>query len=456
MPRFVVARIARSAAAVLLGLGPVVLGSMVLVVGLWSPAPHGVAADRAAATAALSVGASFDDRGALRPDVLNQVLGGLIGGRLALDAQSYEALRQARVSVVDLIAASVALKTLDQFLALEPTPRELLELLAETLAQRGDPAAGPLRALADAATAQGRARVGDWLVVAQGSRESALELVLSVLDLVRVSAIAGSGSRLVSFDSLADAAPGIARVGLRAFILAPPRIAVGPAGQDAQGAWLTEVRSPQIRVELALEATARVTGLGNSPLTLTVYQTSSEAIARLRGLECGSRASLTAVAAPGGARIGIGSFTDIESGERVTPANLAELRLLGAPVVRMSAANEVELQSPAETLVFQGPFQPRSGERAKLRQLAGTALPEVVSGAVAQLGNELVVRVARLGAVPVGFAQGRSASETEAILGSLLRQVPDLLTPVLQVFGIQAGGAELTILSVHSASGGPC
>jgi uncharacterized membrane protein len=153
--------------------------------------------------------------------------------------------------------------------------------------------------------------------------------------------------------------------------------------------------------------------------------------------------------------MGIGSFLDIASGDRVAPANLAELRLLGAPVVRMTAANEVELQSPAQTLVFKGPFRSQ-GESEAQSQLAGTALPDVVSEAVRQLRNELVVRVVRLGAVPVGFSQGRSASETEAILGSLLSQVPELLTPVLQAFGIQAGGVELTVLSVHRASGGPC
>jgi uncharacterized membrane protein len=361
------------------------------------------------------------------------------------------------VTLAELLAASAQAGTVEELLALDASAGDFLEIVASALSQRGDPAAVSVGALAAAASAGGTAHVGDWLHVATGGGEQALDAALNVFDLVRSSIIAANGQNALVIQPLAIAVPGVAQATLRVVAVEPAQIAIGPPGQDASGTWRTQVSSAQVRAELSLRALSALTLIGSAPVTLTVYSNTAESTARLRSIQCASAdhpATRVAVdVEPGLWRFGIGAFSSISGSDATAPVQIAQLNLLGSCVARVTATDDRSLQSPAQTLLFDGPFVPRLEAPApEHTQSVSVDMDTAVAAAFSGLGSQLDVDVSSCGgpSLPLGVTQALIENTAEGILVPLFAQIPALLTPALEVLGVETGGAELTVLSVHT------
>jgi uncharacterized membrane protein len=182
----------------------------------------------------------------------------------------------------------------------------------------------------------------------------------------------------------------------------------------------------------------------------------AETTARLRAILCASAEEpatrVSIEAEPGLWRYGIGSFSSISASDAVAPVQIAELRLLGNCVARVTASDDRSLQSPAQTLLFEGPFVPRIEEPApEHTQNVSADMDAAVAAAFADLGSQLDVNVTTCGfPLPLGVTLAQIENAVEAILVPLFAQIPALLTPALEVLGVETGGAELTVLAVHT------
>ncbi len=385
--------------------------------------------------------------------VLNQLLGALFGASVDLTSSDYDEVLGTSVTLGELVDASGGADGVAGFLALELGAGELLDLAVVALTERGEPAAVQLGELALAAGATDAFRVGDLLVVSEDS-ENARDASINLLDLASAAAQIGRGPATATLDPLSIDIPGVARTTLRLSIREPPQIAIGPPGQNQDGTWRTELRTARVRMELSLEALSTLGVLGAGPVTLTFTTSVARSLVRLRTIQCaraGDPVTRVGVEAePGIAELGIGDFADLESDAAAQPAQIVEVRLLGTPVARVSALLQLSISRPSEILEFEGPFVPRIVEPApEHTQRAGADLATIVGSATSSLEANLNLQVVVLGVLPLGVTSGTILNQTTSVLDPLYQAAAVALVPVLRALGLEVGGVQVTVLSVH-------
>ena len=413
------------------------------------------AVGRSTAIAALRLGSSLGDSDSERSGLLNDLFGALLGSAVSLDVLSYQGLLDARVRLSELVAAEASAGTLEELLALELSAGELLTLVASALDTQGSLAAVSVADLAAAATFTGSVPVGDWLTVTSAGEGVALDAVLNVFDLVRTGIVAINGQNVLVVDPLTLSVPGVATTSLRMIVVEAPRIAVGPPGQDEEGAWRTEVRTGQGRIELALEAQATLP-VGSATLTLPIFARLAESSARLRSVHCArfddpiSRATVEADA--GAAQIGIGVFADLETSDLTVPGTLVEIEVLGIPVARVEGQSIYATSSTSSEVVFEGPFVPYIEAPAEEHTArVGSGDPDAaLDAARATFVEDPGLEVTVLGILPLGTSAADIEDDSLAVLEPLLEELPALLELVLETTGLGLAGGDLTLLSLET------
>lgn len=179
----------------------------------------------------------------------------------------YQGLAAADVTL-DQLRVAGAFGSVDQLLAAQMTFAQYAALTLVALTNEnggtGGASAEALNALAVAATATSTTTftLGQMIEVHQGTGGSAagggvgvgpvelnvLETTVSVAMLSAAVDIANGGSALSI--PISTTIPGVTTSTMRLAVIEPPVIAVGPAGTDASGNWLTQARTAQLRAQI--------------------------------------------------------------------------------------------------------------------------------------------------------------------------------------------------------------
>jgi uncharacterized membrane protein len=226
--------------------------------------------------AALTIRSTLASIDGARASLLNAVLGGMLGGSLALDAVAYDGLATSRLQLLaylDQLALTlgIAAGRYEQVLDTAVPVGTLLQAAATVLTRQGDTAQATLGALdalrlaANVPGAQPLVRLGSLIRVQSGTPAAALAVDLQVFQLVEAMVQLANGSNgLVA--SVPLGVPGLVNLTASARVIEPPQLsAIGDPGLarlDPTGPNAIAVRTAQVRTLITVELPL-LTGLAN-------------------------------------------------------------------------------------------------------------------------------------------------------------------------------------------------
>lgn len=396
------------------------------------------------AVAGFSLGSFIASLNTADSSLLNGVLGGLLGGAVDLNLVGYQGLAAGSVTLAQLQTA-LGLGTLDEVLSANLTLAELLAASITALNNKGDAAslnaANILGSLQAAVSSSLSLRVGELLKVDTGKPQSAANAEVNLLQMLLLGAeLANANSSSFINVPLAVSVPGIASINLKMAMVDKPSIAIGPARRGDDGEWVTKAHAAQVRLRLDLTLLGAV---GGGVVRLPIYIEGGAADAALTGIQCRAPKDdslVTIQTQPQLLTAYIGEVSDAAMQNHSAPVTVNDATLVNVPgLVRITGRASVPVQSPAQELVFNGPFNSSNTQTA-----AGTSLG---IGGLLQSGLHLDTQVLGL-TLPVVGALLESTLST--LLGGILGPVLDgVLDPLLSLLGLRLGGADVTAFHLN-------
>lgn len=397
-------------------------------------------ATRTPPVAGFSIGSGLVSLDTSRSALLNAILGGLLHTSLNLDAVSYQGLATAHVSLLDLVKADANVGTVDELLAADLSLAEVLHLSAQALGQ-DDILYADLENLANLqATGDLHLRLGDLIRLSVADGAAAANAQINVLQLITMAAEVANGQHFLDVPMLGINL-GIATLDLSLSLIEPPSIAIGPAGKDASGNWLTQAHTAQARLKLdlkVLDVLGPLLGI-HVPLYIEV----ARGDAWLESIECRTPrddSSVVIGATSGIASVYIGevnadAMTNTETAATVQTATL--LNVLG--LIKAEAKVAVNLPGGAGDLEFNGPFDANNTQR-----ISGLSTVGLADSLVNKMGSgdpQTVLKVTLLG-IPLNLSA--ILDLLLPVLEPVLGLLDSLLAPVLSLLGLQLGYADVT------------
>ncbi|AOE87649.1 TadG family pilus assembly protein [Pseudomonas sp. TCU-HL1] len=425
---------------------------------------------RRSALAGFSLGSGLASLDSQQSAVLNSLLGNLLGTTLSLDAVSYQGLANARLNLLELnqnlpaaarldLSAGNVQQLLDTRLSLD----QVLDATVAAANARETLAVGVrngLNSLTNVSLGATQVKLADILnvVTPANGGQQALRTDLSVLDMV--SALAFLANKAHAVDVGLGLNLGLANLGLKVYVIEPPKIAIGLPGRDANGKWRTQVSTAQVRLEVG----GKVDVLGLVRVDLGLHLDVAQGWAALQSITCGpilpGTRQVTVLTQPGIASLGLGRYSNITSSTQASPVTVTALPGITGLEVQVSGSANISNGQPTETSFTVSPSQPVPQQKRVATQ-AGEALADGLS----ELANSLEVDVVvtkdcgllglgcLIGGLTKGVIESTLGPTIESTLGSLIPLIGQVvLEPVLKLLGIELGYADVRLMELDTSA----
>ena len=200
--------------------------------------------------------------------------------------------------------------------------------------------------IASAAISNATIKLGDLLDITTPDAEAAGKVGLNALSLITSTALIANGNSAISLP-LAVSVPQIASIDAQVDIIQPPRIAIGPIGNDGDGNLCTTLTTAQVEASVNVNTDLSLAGIGVH-LDLALAATVAQGSAGLSNIQAGhDSVQVNIDANPGIASVNLSNASGA-GGARV----YATLPLVGYAEIATLSMN-VPVQPPTpETLVF--------------------------------------------------------------------------------------------------------
>jgi len=349
-------------------------------------------------------------------DLLNALLGELLSTSLSLSVLSYEGLATADLSLADLLRVQGGVSTVHELLEAEMALGDLLNLMADGLAEAGTangPAIAALEELSSGIGNDATIRLSDILAVSAPNEDATTELSLNALSLVMAAAMFASEESTVTIS--------IAGLETEITIQQAPLLAVGPSEGDN----CTMARTAQLSLGVSASAALPLVGSVNLTLNAAVAQGTAELT---EFSDDGSASNVVIAATPG--------LTSISGS-----ATLVVDPLLLPPTSVPVGINVPLNPGTAQNLEFEVPHP------------AADNLPQTQPTANA-LGDSLQNALQEDDILTLPPALGPLESLVEIAINTLLSPLLGeigrvLLDPLLEILGVRLGGMEVTLHSIQ-------
>lgn len=392
--------------------------------------------------------------------LLNAILGGLLGTSLNLDAVSYRGIADAHLTLLDLIEADATVGTVDELLDLEIGIRDFVVLAANALSRYPDQhtVAATLLNVADAITVDSdlHLRLGDLLQVDLPAGNAALNAQINVLDLVMLGAQVANARHAVEV-GLPINIPGVATASLDLYIIDPPQIAVGPAGRDPDGEWITRARSAQINLELHLGVLGLLSlNPGSGLINLDLVVDAPVTRAGFERFECRDQGHAAVVGHVAQAlRIGVGRFDDMSKlNPEIVPSRVVDLLGLLGITAHADLGLGQSPQAPGE-MIFETIPSTQSTDNNALGSALSNLLYSLANNLVVEFDDHTILG-ALLGLLlqPVLTLLGLGSTQglldlVTALLTPILTALDPLLEFLLNLLGIKLAGADISVIDIN-------
>ena len=218
-----------------------------------------------------------------KSDILNAVIGGLLGGKLALDAVSWQGIAGTNISLLNYLNQlstdlHLTVGDYNQLLNTNVSATQLINSAATVVAQGGDGAtiaANNIRLISLIADNSQILKLGDILNIKTGTPSAGLDSNLKVFDLLQTFAQLSNKNTAATVNSDIKI-PGVATITVKLKVIDPPQLSTvgNPALAKANptGADRIFVRTAQVRTDVhvaipALEALSQIQSALSSILT---------------------------------------------------------------------------------------------------------------------------------------------------------------------------------------------
>ncbi|WP_250469334.1 TadG family pilus assembly protein [Caballeronia sp. GAFFF2] len=411
---------------------------------------------------AFSIGTTLASIG---PGPINGLLNALLGTSLNLSLASYQGLADTRVKIADLVTAA-GVGTVDQLLATSLTAAQIARLMVNALQTTSvananlSTALGAMQTIASAnipgnqTISLGKTSTAPGLLsVALANTQSALNATISPLDALFVMAeIAQAGKSAVNVAGGLNLL-GIA-AGLTVQVVQPPVLAIGEAGQDANGNWRTQAQTAQVRA--SLDVTVGTLSLVLGPLFGNIAPTVHLPVV-VEAVAGSAYLASTQCKGPPLARrsvIGVNSTVanvcvgDTPAGAAACSQPATLVNVLGLLTVTAKVTTG-SVPSASGTLTFDGQSG-NSDDYQTLASLPGKTLANALSSLNTSLsapGGLILASPLLPSALLNSIAPLLLALLTPA-LTTILAGLDQVLVPVLQLLGAQIGTSTIHDLSL--------
>ncbi|MGA4419285.1 TadG family pilus assembly protein [Ralstonia nicotianae] len=385
--------------------------------------------------------------------LLNSVLGALLGNgnsALNLDLVSYQGLANTTIRVSDLMAA-LNVGTVQQLIAAQLSLSQLVSAVVSAGGQNGltgvsvGTVLAPNRLVLGALLRNTLINVGNstgtpgvlQFLAQAGNDQSVLNAQLNVLDLVTTAAQIANNKNAVAI-STGLTLPGLLGTTLNLKVIQPPVIAIGPPGKDTSGNWMTQASAGQVRLGLNVSASVLAPlATINVPIGVVVAGASAHAVdAYCPVPRVNLSADIAGTISPVSSCIAAGADSVASGTLNCGSASAAPLlSTLGIPVVSIYS------NPPASSSVSFGSDTPYRGLQIAVGQTQRVTATGGFFSALLSSNSNLKVTV--LGVLPVPLSAITGELST---VGGIL---DSLLTPVLELLGVQLGYADIKVLSVN-------
>ncbi len=403
--------------------------------------------------------------------LLNQLLGYLLHTNLNLDAVSYQGLATTNIRLADL-AVALGAGSMQQLLALSPNLGTFFNAVISVASQSGLAGvsvggAGASNTLSFGNDLNLPINIGDGgasspgllsVLALAGNEQAALDATVNVLDLLTTAAQIANSKSAVNVAPVTLNLLNLGAVTLSLKIIEPPVIAVGPPGQFLSGPnagqWKTQARTAQVRLGLDVNANLLLAGL-DLPIGLQV----AGAQAHAKSTSCtvprtNSTATISAQPQPVSLCIAAGAATAVNGAMNcaaASPAPLVDLGpLLGAVTIKANVSPTANSNWSDETIAASqiglNPQTDTSGNSPP-RVATQSVFGSILNSNLNQL--QLNATLPLVGTIPLGDAGKLVLAPVLAFVGLTLDTV---LTPLLEVLGIQLGYADIKLLSLDCDS----
>ncbi|HVE07276.1 MAG TPA: TadG family pilus assembly protein [Paraburkholderia sp.] len=402
--------------------------------------------------------------------MLNNVLNSLLGTSLSLGVLTYQNLAAAQVRIGDL-AAALGAGSVDQLLDMTVSVHDLANALITAVGANGTVSADVTSALGTiAATVPNGLQVklgntastAGLLAIGLDNPQGALSSKISVLDTLLVSAEIANGKAAVALGSALNLG-GLGSVNANLAIVQPPVIAVGEAGLDANGNPRTSAHAAQVRLQLGVSLLPSIDlgVLANlSALNLPLYIEAGDATAQLQTTQCTasldtSRSTILAQTGVAGACVAgdaAANFSNVSVPLSCRqPVDITSVQLLASLVqiyVSVKALN-LQLNNPQQASLD---FDAAPGDGDDYQSIdtnaVGGATAGLLAQILAQLPDALQVRGVLFGQ-PFDLSGAPNGVISKLLTGivtaltPVLKQLDNVLVPLLQALGVQIGAATV-------------
>ena len=410
--------------------------------------------------------------------LVNGLLNGLLpGANLNLSVASYQGLATTQIKLGDL-ATALGVGSMSQLLG---TQVSLSTLVSAMITAAGKSATVGATAITDLGTIQAAIPSGlnvalgnnsttnGLLAVALDDPQAAANATVNVLDTLLAAAEIANGTSAINLGAALNLGA-LANVTARVKIIEPPVIAVGEAGNNADGTPRTSAHSAQVRLYLNVNLLNINLGLATvSALNLPIYIEVASGTASIQSTQCtASKASSQSVimATPGLASVCVGNdaisnFTNTTTASTCNQAaSVTSASVFGYSLINIYVGNPSSntglfftVQPPAATpLTFNG----ISGDSDDYQTANSNAVGSVAVNLLTQVNNNLLsslyltVGGVNPGPIVAAVLQPLLAA-VNTLLSPLLTSLDGLLVPLLQLLGVQIG--EVTVHDLGLACG---
>lgn len=392
--------------------------------------------------------------------ILNALLGDVLGSAVNLDLVSYQGIVATDVTLLNLVEAAAGVGTVDELLNANLSLGDVLQLYADAVAASDTATVEVISAMETLATVNVSnlsVVVGDILAVTTPTADAAATVGVNLLDLLTTTILVANGQNAIALPLNVNLL-GL-NIGTYLTVIEPPQIAIGPPGKDAQGEWITQTHSAQIRLD------TRVTGsLGGALLSLVANVSVDLAIsvevangdAWLDSIQCYNAANpLSTVTI--GARPGVASVA-LTGSNPDDPATISVKALLNLlTLANIEAGLNVPLaSSSAENLQYR---VARNHESSNLEtdpclddllpctQRASAGLGSSLDNGLTTLFDELELQV-ELAGLSLAIVDELLEVLVGPLVGQLTSALPALLDPLLRLLGIQIGFLDVQLFTL--------
>ena len=407
--------------------------------------------------------------------LLNGLLNGLLGGNLNLSVASYQGLASAQIKLGDL-ATALGVSSMSQLLNTQVTVAQLVSAMATAVTLSTTASATVVSDLGTiAATIPGGQQIAlgntsatnGVLAVALGDPQAAATATVGVLDTLLVAAEIANGQSAINLGTALNLGA-LATVTAKAKVIEPPVIAVGEAGQNADGTWRTSAHSAQVRLYLNIQlANLNLVLLQLSALNLPISLEVGPGTATLQSTQCTTsqatsqsvivaQAGIASACIGGDAASNLTNITTPATCNQPVPVTSVSLPLLGVTLA-VAVGNPNTTPTPGglsvnlaaadpATMTFSGVPDASDAYQSTNTNALGSATTGVLTQLVTQLPTSVY---ATLNGVPL-VSGSTNANAVSGLLGALvsllspvLNSLDALLVPLLQLLGVQIGVATV-------------